>query len=210
MTKSVKLLGVHIDEQLKWSCHIEYLAKKLKVVVFQLRRLSNLVDKKTLLLYYHSNFASLLSYGVVFWANSSEAERIFLLQKQTVRILTRKPRIHSCRELFCEINILTLYGTYVLNCLLLVKESPEILANTIAHSYNTRLRKKNEIQIPRNRLKVTQKNSDYEPIKMYNHLPESIKTLDVAPFKEIIKRVLIKKVLYRTEDFFELEVNDFS
>lgn len=210
LIEHVKLLGLHIDYQLKWSAHTEKLAKKLKTVIFQLRRLSNLVNHKTLVLFYHAYFASLLSYGVVFWGNSCEAERIFKLQKQAIRILSGKPRFHTCRELFKELNILTLYGIYVLNCLIHVKESPDILENTVQHAYNTRTKNKHNIQVPRNRLLLTQKNSAYEPIKMFNHLPQSVRSLNNSTFKIILKKVLTEKTMYSGIDFFELQAQDFN
>jgi hypothetical protein len=54
-----------------------------------------------------------MRYGIVFWGNSSEARKIFLLQKKTVRIIVgMKPR-EPCRPVFTKLNILTLNIFYL-------------------------------------------------------------------------------------------------
>jgi hypothetical protein len=69
----------------------------------------------TLKMIYHAYFHSLMRYGIVFWGNSSEAKKIFLLQKKTVRIIMgMKPR-EPCRLEFTMLNILTLASQYILS-----------------------------------------------------------------------------------------------
>jgi len=69
---------------------------------------------------YFSNVHSLLSYGVIFWGNSSHSDTIFKLQKRAIRIIMGVSNNVSCRELFKKLNILPLYSQYIFSLLLFV------------------------------------------------------------------------------------------
>jgi hypothetical protein len=64
---------------------------------------------------YYAYFHSLMRYGIVFWGNSSEAKKIFLLQKKAIRIMMGMKRSESCRPVFKELTILTLAFQYILS-----------------------------------------------------------------------------------------------
>jgi hypothetical protein len=42
---------------------------------------------ETLKMIYYVHFHSLMGYEIVFWSNSSEAKKIFILQKKAIRII---------------------------------------------------------------------------------------------------------------------------
>ena len=62
-----KLLGVCLQNDLKWGTHLDVLAKKLAYPSYVLRSNKNLFDKKTLKMLYHSLFESHLLYGIHLW-----------------------------------------------------------------------------------------------------------------------------------------------
>jgi hypothetical protein len=51
----------------------------------------------------------------MFWANCSDSNKIFKLQKRAIRIITRSKNKALCRELFKKLNILPLYLQYILS-----------------------------------------------------------------------------------------------
>jgi len=55
---------------------------------------------------------SIMSYGIIFWGNSPSAKKIFLLQKQIIRIITNTRRRDSFQE---HANIDTVFPIYILN-----------------------------------------------------------------------------------------------
>ena len=85
LSKSTRFLGIEIDSTLSWKDHVEYLSKKLNTVHYSIRVLKTYLDKKQLLMIYHANFHSLLRYGIIFWGQSTEINRIFILQKNILR-----------------------------------------------------------------------------------------------------------------------------
>jgi hypothetical protein len=66
-----------------------------------LRSIRPFMSQNALKTVYHSYLHSLISYGIIFWDNSSYSPHIFLLQKKKAdRIITGSRPRDSCRELF--------------------------------------------------------------------------------------------------------------
>ena len=66
---------------------------------------------------YHAYFSSIMTYGIMFWGNSSAAIKVFRLQKQAVRLLSDCHSVSkrvSRRTKFRQLNILTLPCVHVL------------------------------------------------------------------------------------------------
>jgi len=59
-----------------------------------------------------------MSYGIIFGGSSSHANKVFVLQKRIIIIITNtKPR-DSCREVFKNMEIMTLYSQYIYSLIL--------------------------------------------------------------------------------------------
>ena len=86
----VKYLGVLMDEHLNWKKQIANVTKKISRGIGILAKLRSYLDPKLLRNIYHSIVYSHLSYGVEAWgsAYASDLEKILILQKKAVRILT--------------------------------------------------------------------------------------------------------------------------
>jgi len=61
-----------------------------------------------------------MSYGVMFWGNSSHSSVIFKMQKRVIRIIMGYSYRESCRELLKELKILTLSSQYIFSLLFFV------------------------------------------------------------------------------------------
>ena len=61
-----------------------------------------------------------ISYGIIFWGNSSAAKNVFLLQKEILTIIANKKSRDSCRVLFKNLRIMTLYSQYIYSLILVV------------------------------------------------------------------------------------------
>ena len=79
-----------MDEHLNWKKQIANVTKKISRGVGILAKLRSYLDPKLLKNLYHCIVVSHLSYGVEAWgsANVSDLEKILILQKKAVRILT--------------------------------------------------------------------------------------------------------------------------
>ena len=89
--KSTKFLGVHIDENLTWSKHIDVLCTKISKNIRVLNRLKFFLPKRILLTLYNTLVLSYLNYAILTWGTStSQCNKLLLLQKEAVRIISNK------------------------------------------------------------------------------------------------------------------------
>lgn len=68
---SYKLLGVYLQDNLKWNCHINYVCSKVNKRLHFLRKLSHAKISKTDLVYYYcSTIRTVIEYGCQLWHSS--------------------------------------------------------------------------------------------------------------------------------------------
>jgi hypothetical protein len=69
-----------------------------------------------------------MSYGIMFWGNSSQAERVFKLQKRAVRIMKGCGLRDSCRDHFKHMSILLvpLRSQYIYSLMMFIIKNKEI------------------------------------------------------------------------------------
>jgi hypothetical protein len=93
---------------------------------YALRSLKYFLQTETLKLIYFAHVHSLMSYGIMFWGYSSRATKVFIMQKKIVRIMFNlKPR-ESCKEIFKQNQIMTLYSCYIYSVILFVTNNIEL------------------------------------------------------------------------------------
>ena len=114
----IKFLGLIIDDTLSWKQLIEQVVNKMCTACYALRNIKHTVPLGTLRIIYFAHIHSIISYGTIFWGGSSYANKVFILQKKIIRIITNtKPR-DSCREVFKNMEIMTLYSQYIYSIIL--------------------------------------------------------------------------------------------
>jgi hypothetical protein len=80
-----------------------------------------------------------MSYGIMFWGNSSHSSIIFKMQKRVIRVIRGYVYRDSCRELFRELKILTLSSQYILSILLFIVNIRDyFVSDNVYHNINTR------------------------------------------------------------------------
>jgi hypothetical protein len=146
-----------------------------------------------------------MSYGVIFWGNSTDSKRVFIIQKKINRIMAGVKRTVSCRELFKKFNILPLAIKFLLSFLSFVVDNMEkFQTNSDIHSINTW--HKHDLHQPSTNLTSYQKGAYYAGIKLFNSLPDSIQILnhDMKVFNPALKDYLLSHS-YSIEEFTSIE-----
>jgi len=141
---------------------------------------------------YHSLFHAVMTYGIIFWGNSSHSTHAFRMQKKAIRIITGHGNRESCRNFFKELNILPFMLEYIIPLLTFVSNNREqYFANSEIHNINTR--HISNLHLPRAHLNIYQKGVYYSGIKIFNSLPQDIKTYIDNPrtFKKAVKNFCI-------------------
>ena len=118
--------------------------------------------------------------------------------------MTNKSKRDSCRQLYKQLQILTLPGHYILSLLLFVIKYREFFPlDSDIHDRNTR---NNDNLHPPTNLTLVQKGVLYSGIKIFNRLPTSIKSLSKDPrhFKNKLKNFLLEHTLYSLNEYYQV------
>ena len=146
----IKYLGVFLDENLSWNNHVKSISLKLRRANGALSKLRHYVSSNVLNTVYYAIFHSHIFYACQIWGQnkSTITNRIFILQKSAVRIMSFASfRSHS-DPLFQKLNILKFFDmvqsqNIIFMHKLLNNNLPSDLQNTFAlltsdSSHNTR------------------------------------------------------------------------
>lgn len=191
-----KFLGLNLDENLNWKIHVSNLCKKLNQFSYAMYMLRKVVNEAAVITAYHGFAESVLRYGIIFWGNSTLKEQIFVSQKKCVRAICKLQKTDSCKPYFSELKILTLPCLYIFELSVFVKSNMDLFINFRCRRNNNKLR------LPRNQTALFNKSVLCMAIRVYNHLPISLKeTSSPAVFKVRLKKLLLKKAYYSTQDY---------
>ena len=108
-SSKIKYLGLIVDDRLTWKHHITELSKKLNRSIGILYKLKKQCPENILKSIYFSLIHSYLSYGLSVWGKAAQiyTNRLRLLQKKAIRIITNSDYLAHTRPLFKKLNILT-------------------------------------------------------------------------------------------------------
>jgi len=111
-TTKTKFLGIHIMETLKWNSHVQSLASKLSKVSFMIKSLKEILSPNVIRNIYFTKFQSLLQFGILYLGGELNT-RILRIQKRVIRSMVGVSSRTSCRQLFKELEILTLASFHI-------------------------------------------------------------------------------------------------
>jgi hypothetical protein len=206
----IKYLGVHLNNTLRWSAHINKIAPQIASSCYLIKRLMATATQKVAMLVYYSHIQSKLQYGIILWGHSKETKRLFVIQKRAVRCMagaSTNPTAElytkdTCKPLFRHFNILTLPCLYIYNTILYIVNNFNCNDNDVDHTYVTRA--KGHMKTSRVLLKLTKQDPIYAGAKLFNALPKSIKNVkNTMQFANRLKEYLIEKCFYTVNEFCE-------
>jgi hypothetical protein len=172
--------------------HIEHILPKLASVCFAIRTLYNSLNSEALCMVYFACFHSVINYGLIFWGNSTNVQRVFRVQKKVIRIMSGVGMRASCRGLFRKLNILPVACQYIFSLMLFVVANQNKFQTSLTvHGRNTRNR--NQFYLPSSSISCFQKGVFYLGIRIFNSLPENISSLryDRVQFRKELQKYLI-------------------
>jgi hypothetical protein len=162
----------------------------MSAVSYSLKQVKYSLPIETLELIYNAHVHAIMSYGLIFWGNSPGAEKVFKLQKKIIRIITNTRPRDSCKEIFKNMQIMTLYSHYIYSIILFVVNNTLIFTtNNEIHKHNTR--NNNNFHPALANLTKFKKGPCISGIKAFNHLPQYLKALEHnSYFRSSLKRFL--------------------
>jgi hypothetical protein len=165
--------------------------------------IKNSLPTHTLKLVYFAHVHSIVSYGLIFLGSSTGANKVFILQKKIIRIISNAGPRDSCREIFKKLQILTLYSQDIYSLLLFtIKNMHLFTTNNEIHEHDTR--NSNNLHPSLVNLSKFRKGPYIMYIKVYNHLPLSLRNTISKPvqFRSLLKRFLYHHLFYSIEEYF--------
>jgi hypothetical protein len=188
----IKFLGLNIDNTLSWKHHIEQVICKISTVCCVLRNIKHTVSLDTLKVIYFAHIHSIISYGIILWGSFCYANKVFILQKKIIRIIMNTRPRDSCREIFKNMEIMTLYSQHIYSLILYAVNNKHLFnTNNEIHTYRTRYN--NNLHLPIVNLSKFTKGPYISGVKAFSHLPQYTKILanDQKHSKSTLKRFYI-------------------
>ena len=111
----MKFLGIDLTETLKWNSHEQSLANKLSKVSFMMKSSKGILSPYMIRNVYFTKFLALQQFEILFWGGIGGKlnTRIFRIHKRVNRSKVGVSSRTSCRQLFKELNILTLVSLFI-------------------------------------------------------------------------------------------------
>ena len=204
--KSIKFLGVYIDESLNWSTHLAHVAKKLANVNGVLYQIRKTVPRILLVSIFNALIQSHLSYGISVWGcggDTAKLQKLFVAQKKAIRTVfgvrrIKKHLVGNTKSTFNENNTLTVHNLYVKSVL---SETYPIMYYTnhprsLSDNFNVSNVDNQRFMVPRVHYSKNHKNFYYYVPKLWNlirsscEFPKNFKS--VKTFKNAIKKFILK------------------
>jgi hypothetical protein len=141
-TAETKFLGIHITEILKWKSHVQSLANKSSKVSFMIKSSKGILSPYMIRNIYFTKLQALQRFGIPFGGGGEKGgEKIikkFRIQRRGIRLKTGVSSRTSCRQLFKELNILTLVSLHIFEATCFIRKYCQYLEqNSQVHQYNT-------------------------------------------------------------------------
>ena len=202
--KSIKFLGLFVDEKLNWNTHLTYVNKLISRNIGVLYKLKSMFPQKILQMLYSTIILPYLNYGILAWGTSSKSliDRILICQKRAIRYVFGVARRSHTTELFYNGKILKIEDLFYfhLSCFMhkmISHDLPPVIEsmfikNSDVHKYPTR--QTHSYHLPKTRLRLLQNTLIYNGPKLWNSLdPQLQQTNNFYTFKRKIKSFLLKQ-----------------
>ena len=202
----VKYLGIYFDEHLSWKFHINLICSKISKTVGMKAKLRHYVPRKILLTLYNSLILPYISYGLSAWGQAAKChlDKVLKLQKRALRFIYLADCRDSAIPLFYSSNIspINVLFTETIAGLMHdvhVKKAPIKICDLFSyvadqHSYNTRAARNKNMYCLHSRLSIQYKSFSRFGVRLWNAIPQDIKSLSKKTFKKKVKNQLLSYV----------------
>jgi len=112
--KFTKFLGLYIDEHLSWNYHVNHINKKISRSLFALKQVKHFLPPESLHTLYFATIHPHILYGILAWGNANKTitNKVNLLQKRAIRIISKAKYNSHTEPLLKNLNILNVNDLY--------------------------------------------------------------------------------------------------
>ena len=204
-----------IDSNLSCKHHIDYIALKISKIIGIISRLRHFIPTSILLDIYRSLIHPYISYGLPVWGQTTKTNLkiILILQKRALRLIFFVNKTEHAIPLFVRANILPVDMLYYKSMSILMhdincKTAPSKLLDLFTpadsvHSYNTRSASAGRFYIKHSRLKQESHSFSRIGCKIWNGLPEHLRTKNKTTIKKCLQQTLLQ-LLEHEENYVDV------
>ena len=202
--KSEKLLGIHIQDDLKWTEYIQNndksLIKQLTSRLNALKMISGVANFKTRLMVANGIFCSKLIFQISLWGGTEEylLNSLQVVQNKAARFVTRRGRYTHVVDLLNQCGWLSVRQLVFFHSVALIHKTlqttfPKFIFNKLSTEfpYNTRLAQSESVRMGpefKSKLELTEKSFMNRATVSYNHLPATLRKISsLEKFKKQLK-----------------------
>jgi hypothetical protein len=188
-----RVLGVVLDEELKWQSHIDSVNKKVARSLFLLSKLKPFLDTDARKMFFHAHCVCHVNYASVVWscAAVTHQKRLNSLLRRAAKVILPDPYL-STYEKQVKLNILPLKKQLDFNKTILMYK----VHNDLAPKYLSKLMIRascrygsNNYILPRTRIDLFKTSFAFSGASIWNSLPHNIKMCSsLSSFKCAIKK----------------------
>ena len=107
-SKTVKFLGLHLDEQLTWNYHTKICSSKVAGSLNAINRIKHFVAQKYLRALHFSVIYPYMSYGITIWGSTYNVhkKKLVVMQKRAMRVTAGAKYNETTNPIFSQLRIL--------------------------------------------------------------------------------------------------------
>lgn len=196
LVNTYKFLGIWFDEHLNWKHNTDDKCKKIAKINGILNRIKFKLSTDVLKTIYFGLIHSHLTYGLLVWHNENSLnnlDRLFLLQKRSVRLISKSPYIAHTDPIFKRLKVQKISDIFLTRGLKLFRNAsysscPIFITNCLipqctSHSYNTRHRTR--IPLARARTNIVKQGISYKTYHVLGRIHDQYKLESCCSLKKL-------------------------
>lgn len=173
----IKYLGVLIDETFTWKEQVKSVAIKLRKLIYKFYELKNILSLHSLKSVYGALVESILSYGIVVWGGAGVTilKKLEIAQKWVIKIILNKNKRYPTELVYKDSGLFSINQLYIKAIVRFMLKTTYYREN-ITHEHNTRVVAQDHVALQNPRHTVCQQHIYSVGPKVYNSLPNTIKS----------------------------------
>ena len=185
VTTGDKILGIHINENLKWDNHIKFLRKKISSNLWLLSRIKVFIPINYRIMFYKAYVQPHLDYCSIIWGSTKQSniQVLVRLQRRACRIILGE-QYTTLNEALDKINSLNIKHRISLQkAKFMYRVSQNAVPSYIQTMFNYNIRRpdhlrssnKTDFLIPKPNTELFKGSMSYSGVKVWNNIPNDIR-----------------------------------
>ena len=201
--ENIKILGLYIDNDLKWTKQVKTVKKKSMNTTRRVHRINYFLPKKLRYILYYALISPHFDYGDIFYGgcNEKDARSLQRVQNFAVKSITGNRKFDSATQSFNQTKLLNLkdrrkvHESVFIHKALQMKSAKNTskIYQSYCHEASTRRAQSGKLNIPSHNYSKFKKSPLYRTIQTWNHAPTTLPVGNIPLHKKHFQKHLINE-----------------